>query len=171
MNQAKEILIGIGATALIFGGIIFFAGQTQKNPEQNSAAINGSNSNGTISAEHSSFDFGSISMSNGNVRHDFTVKNTSGEQATLKKLYTSCMCTTASLKINGRTEGPFGMAGHGFIPSFNQALAPGEEATIEVVFDPNAHGPAGVGKIERVIYIEMGSSNTLELNVSANVTP
>ena len=89
----------------------------------------------------------------------------------INKMYTSCMCTTATLIINGKIFGPYGMQGHGFIPKINEALAPGEEAQIEAIFDPAAHGPAGVGPIERLIYIESSNAPTLELTISAVVTP
>ena len=42
---------------------------------------------------------------------------------------------------------------------------------VEVVFDPTAHGPAGVGKIERVVTLENNSSSDLNIMFSAFVTP
>ncbi|KKT83316.1 MAG: hypothetical protein UW81_C0021G0020, partial [Candidatus Giovannonibacteria bacterium GW2011_GWC2_44_9] len=41
----------------------------------------------------------------------------------------------------------------------------------EVVFDPAAHGPAGVGRIERAVYLENSASEALQLKFSATVTP
>ena len=82
------------------------------------------------------------------------------------------MCTTASLKMNGRTFGPYGMPGHGFIPKINEKLGPGEETIAEVIFDPTAHGPAGVGQIQRTITIENNAGAPLQvLSFTANVTP
>jgi len=52
----------------------------------------------------------------------------------------------------------------------NDTIKAGETREIEVVFDPNAHGPAGVGLIERVVRLEYGEK-TLELNIKAVVTP
>lgn len=68
-------------------------------------------------------------------------------------------------------RGPFGMPGHGAIPTINEALEPGTEATIEVVFDPAAHGPAGVGKVNRVVTVETASGEALQLSFQATVTP
>ena len=63
------------------------------------------------------------------------------------------------------------MGGHGFIPSINETINPGEEASVEVVFDPKAHGPAGVGKIQRVVTIDNNAGSPMELSFSALVTP
>ena len=81
------------------------------------------------------------------------------------------MCTVASLVKGDKKYGPFGMAGHGFIPSVNQDIKTSEEAAIEVVFDPAAHGPAGVGKIERSVFIETENGQTSEIGFSAIVIP
>ena len=63
------------------------------------------------------------------------------------------------------------MPGHGgSVPKVNDTIKAGETREIEVVFDPNAHGPAGVGLIERVVRLEYGEK-TLELNIKAVVTP
>ena len=80
------------------------------------------------------------------------------------------MCTTATLITSDGKAGPFGMAGHALIPEINKTIAPGEEAYIEVTFDPAAHGPSGTGKIRRVVYVEQGGSDKpLELVFEANV--
>ncbi|OGN16959.1 MAG: hypothetical protein A3F48_00885 [Candidatus Yanofskybacteria bacterium RIFCSPHIGHO2_12_FULL_41_9] len=63
------------------------------------------------------------------------------------------------------------MPGHGYVPPVKESLNSGEEAVIKVVFDPNAHGPAGIGKIQRSIFIESDGSKSLELQISASVTP
>lgn len=110
-------------------------------------------------------------MANGIVRHSFAVKNAGDIPVTVRQVYTSCMCTEATLLVaGGRRIGPFGMPGHGMPPSINREFAPGEEATIEVAFDPAAHGPAGVGMIERLIYLET-DGGPFVLRITANVTP
>lgn len=81
------------------------------------------------------------------------------------------MCTVATLGIRGERFGPYGMPGHGFIPKIGQTINPNEEAIVEVVFDPAAHGPAGVGRIQRIITIENDSGQPLELQFTALVTP
>lgn len=128
-------------------------------------------SNGVLATEENAFDFGDISMAAGKVNHSFKIKNTGLEKISIEKIYTSCMCTEATLTANSKEYGPYGMAGHGFIPKINAELAPGEEASISVIFDPAAHGPAGVGKIQRSIYLENNAGTPLELHFSATVTP
>lgn len=124
-----------------------------------------------LEANKTFHDFGTISMKNGKVTTTFKLKNIKSEPVELTRLYTSCMCTNATLKLSGQSEGPFGMIGHGSIPKFSDMLASGQEAEVEVVFDPNAHGPAGVGTIERTVTIEGKDGKLAELNIKATVTP
>ena len=83
------------------------------------------------------------------------------------------MCTTAILKMSsGKELGPYGMPGHGgFAPSISQIVDPGEEITVKAIFDPAAHGPAGVGPIERAVYVENDSGRPVEIQFKAMVTP
>ena len=141
-----------------------------KNTSQNQAL--GTATSAKLAAEESAFDFGSISMKKGTVNHRFKIKNTTDTAITITKLYTSCMCTTATLEIGDKKQGPFGMPGHGgSVPAIKESLAPNQDAVVNVVFDPAAHGPAGVGKIKREILLESGSLTALQLNVTALVTP
>lgn len=126
---------------------------------------------GGLSSSESRFDFGSISMAAGKVSHRFFIANRGEAPIMIKKLYTSCMCTTAEFVKGIRRFGPFGMPGHGDIASVNQSFVPGERGYVEVVFDPAAHGPAGVGPIERVVTIESDAQAPLQLAFSAYVTP
>ena len=168
MNQFKIILIVIAATVLGLGAVIWFTRPDTVNNQQGSLS---SGTAGTLLSEESMFDFGKISMREGNVFHVFKIKNTGTGSVTVDKVYTSCMCTTATLKVGSSKKGPFGMQGHGSIPRINTPIGSGEEATLEVVFDPTAHGPAGVGKIERVVYVENTGPNTLEFQIAADVIP
>lgn len=126
---------------------------------------------GGLVAEEGSYDFGTISMAKGKVSHVFKMKNTGSAPVIIKKIFTSCMCTTATLKTATENEGPFGMRGHADIPEIDVALSLNEEAEVEVVFDPAAHGPAGTGEIRRIVYIEVeGVKKPLELSFDAVVT-
>lgn len=124
-----------------------------------------------LTAEESSFDFGAISMAAGKVRHEFKIRNSSTEPVKITQLSTSCMCTEANLITSAGRKGPFGMPGHGFFnPKISEIMNSGEEGTVEVVFDPAAHGPAGVGPIQRAVYIET-AGGTSELEIKAVVNP
>lgn len=165
MSKNTILLILIIVIAL---GFIVYLG----NPQRKSAPLNNTISANSLFSLEKSFDFGTISMSKGKVEHSFTIKNGNNYPITIGKIYTSCMCTEASLIKNGKEFGPFGMPGHGFIPNINETLNSGEEAQIKVVFDPAAHGPAGIGKINRRVFIQNESGeNILNLDISAYVTP
>ncbi|MEK7606512.1 MAG: DUF1573 domain-containing protein [Patescibacteria group bacterium] len=128
---------------------------------------------GSLSAQETFFDFGTISMKNGNVSKEFTVTNQSAEDILVSSLVTSCMCTTSFIVApDGSVKGPFGMPGHGrSVPPANEMIPAGESRSIRVVFDPNAHGPAGVGSIERTVTLTEDNGATLELEFKAVVTP
>jgi len=164
----KTTITGIIIAIVAFSLIVWMARPGPRNG--NTASITAQPS-GILSAEETSFDFGAISMASGKVSHSFKIKNKSPEPATIEKIYTSCMCTTASLVTDGLRFGPYGMPGHGFIPKINKIIDLDEEAIIEVVFDPAAHGPAGIGPIQRLIAVEKNGGERLELSFSAMVTP
>ena len=127
---------------------------------------------GSLTLGETFFDFGNISMVSGIVSHEFRVKNAGNNEAVISQIYTSCMCTEASFIKGDMKFGPFGMAGHGFIPKFNGKIGAGEEAIIKVNFDPAAHGLAGIGPIERAVYlVQKNNDQPLEIRFRAVVTP
>jgi hypothetical protein len=163
----KNIIVGIIVGAVIFAGIVWIARPDGK--DTGATALQ--NSNGVLNAKEQSFDFGSISMAAGKVTHSFVLKNTGTDFVNISKMYTSCMCTTSVLQKGDKKFGPYGMPGHGFVPKMNAVIDPGEEVSVDVTFDPAAHGPAGVGKIDRVVILENNAGENIELQISANVTP
>ncbi len=161
----SKIIIGI-VVVLVLGAIVWLARPNAKSTDE-PIAIGPT----VLTVTETNFDFGTISMAKGKVSHKYSVTNTGIEPVTVNKLYTSCMCTTASIMNGTEKVGPFGMPGHSGIPSINVVLAPGASTQVEAIFDPNAHGPAGVGKISRVVILENNVGAPLELGFSANVTP
>jgi hypothetical protein len=125
----------------------------------------------SLLAKETFFDFGSISMAAGNVSHRYWFRNESATPVLIRRIYTSCMCTTATFVKGGRVVNRYGMPGHGPLPSVDETLAPGEAAYVDVVFDPAAHGPAGLGRTARVVTIESNTGLPLELRLTANVRP
>lgn len=121
--------------------------------------------------ENGFYDFGIIPMDGGNVTTSYVVSNNTGADIRVDSLVTSCMCTTAYLVNENGKKGPFGMPGHGdTVPRANEVIKSGEKWTIEVVFDPAAHGPAGAGKVERSVYLVDERGGALELQFIAEVT-
>lgn len=145
-SNTKTILWGVGISIAILVSLAYMTtGGAPKESQGGKTAL---------AATETQFDFGEVSMARGKVMHDFKIKNTSSAPVTIARLYTSCMCTEANLITARGSVGPFGMMGHGFVPTISETLAPGEEATVQAVFDPAAHGPAGVGPIDRVVTVE-----------------
>ena len=140
---------------------------------QGASEPNSSVSKSSLTALEKFYDFGTVSMKNGNVTKEFTVTNTGDKDVTVSTVLTSCMCTTALIVApDGNTKGPFGMAGHGgSVPPANEIIKAGDSRIIRVVFNPNAHGPAGVGPIDRFITLTDVSGNALQLEIKAIVTP
>ena len=163
-TNTKTILWSVLASALLLGGLVL-ASSGSKGDE---AVVTGGAS---LTALEESYDFGTVSMAKGEVSHEFKIKNNSAEPITVTKVYTSCMCTKASIVAASGKAGPFGMAGHGYIPSINVVVAPGEEAAIIAIFDPAAHGPAGVGPVAREITVEEKGVAPLTLGFRATVAP
>lgn len=176
----KNILIAF--TIVIVLGLLFWGGSiASKKPaasSENGAAVaspvqakrfNGVN---VLSAAETFFDFGTISMKNGKVSRMFAVKNTGEQPIVVRKVTTSCMCTEAFIVHGDERTGPFGMPGHGgFVPPANETVLVGETLGIEVVFDPAAHGPAGVGRIERAVFIEDEAGGIQTITIKAMVVP
>lgn len=163
----NKITIGVIVAILALGGLVWIA-----RPDSQSNTASPIRSNGILIVEEANnYDFGTISMAAGKVKHLFKIKNTGDETITISKIYTSCMCTTASLMIGDKQFGPYGMPGHSAIPRIDQTINPNEEASVEIVFDPAAHGPAGVGQIQRTIIIENNAGQPVELQFTAVVTP
>ena len=129
---------------------------------------------GRIGVEPKTQDMGEVRMRDGLKTLTYTVKNTGSGLLTLTDMETSCMCTTAVLEVEGKTSPKFGMRAHGGNPrGWSQALQAGESGMLSVVFDPNAHGPSGVGDISRTITIRSNddSSPVTQVGFTGTVVP
>lgn len=125
-----------------------------------------------LAAAETFYDFGEISMKDGLVDRMFEITNPTDKDITLERLTTSCMCTTAFIVKDGARRGPFGMPGHGGpVPRANEVIPAGGKLAIDVVYDPEAHGPAGVGEIDRFVYLVDDTGGQLSFEIKANVTP
>ena len=129
-----------------------------------------SDEKGNLTAKETTFDFGNVPMYDGKVKHSFSLKNDGQGSVKISKIYTSCMCTEATLIVNNAKIGPFGMPGHGGPTFANKEILAGENAIIEVFVDPAAHGPQGTGQARKVVYIETENSQKIQLVLDINVT-
>src|SRR3989344_8357255 len=166
MNK-KVIGIFVGILVVI-GGLIWL-GQPTAN-QNNGQAIS---TESLLKINETNYDFGTISMANGKVNHEFIITNSSGQPINIKKIYTSCMCTVANFRFNDKSYGLFGMPGHGVgaLAAANITLNSGDFGILDVVYDPNAHGPAGVGAVERFVYVEDKNGSQLKIEIKEVVTP
>lgn len=115
-------------------------------------------------------DLGTVGISDGLVKTEFQVTNSSDTPTGLAAAYTSCMCTEATLEFQDGTQlGPFGMPGHDLPVTLERMLQPGETFTVRATFDPMAHGPDAVGPMHRAIALHSDNGGMLELDFTVNV--
>jgi len=132
----------------------------------------GNSNNSSLTASEKLYDFGKISMKNGDVTKEFVITNPTDKDIFIPSLTTSCMCTKAFIvRSDGIIKGPFGMLGMGYVPPANETIKAGESRIIRVVYDPKAHGPAGVGRIDRFVTLSDETGRQLQLEIKALVTP
>lgn len=174
LGRKTKFIVGAGAAILVLGGVIIASrpqAVTSKPEAIELQAPGPASSTSRLAAMRTKFDFGSISMAGGKVTHRYPIRNTGTQPIVVRKIYTSCMCTTAALVKDGKTSDAYGMPGHTPIPTIDIPINSKDQASIEVIFDPAAHGPAGIGPIQRVVTIENNAGEPLELEFAANVTP
>ena len=165
----KNIITGILVLIGFFG--LMWWGKSIQKP---SSVVPGSVASSEVAlvASEKLYDFGTISIGSGKVAKIFTVTNPTDRDVVLQSIVTSCMCTVAYIESEAGEKGPFGMPGHGGpVSKANEPIKSGESRKVRVVYDPAAHGPAGVGKIDRFIYLTDTTGGTLELEIKALVTP
>ena len=166
---------------LIAGALMLFSACTGPGTGPDKSQLTLSDSGKIMPMEDLNYDWGDINIEGGMVSHTFKLKNDGTEDLIVKRATTSCMCTTATIQDSSENLSPqFGMHGSS---TWGQPIAPGEEFTVDVVFDPMAHGPQAVGPIQRSVYIETssvangnyaqsspdGKSSITELRVSGDV--
>src|SRR5512140_3535009 len=103
MNKQIKIIIFVAVVVVAFGVILALKQPSTSSDAQSSDSMQ--HEAGILTSDPASYDFGTISMKNGKVNKSFKVVNTSANSVNLKKLYTSCMCTDASIKIDGQDYG------------------------------------------------------------------
>ena len=145
----------------IFGGAAFAAIGYVKNRNFGTAKVE------IASLE---YDAGTISMADGLVSHAYEIKNIGEGDLEIKEIRTSCMCTTARLRVRDRLSREFGMHDNPF--GWSEKIAPEETGYLEIVFDPALHGPSGIGPVTRAIYVSTNDpdNKNIEFILTAKVT-
>lgn len=162
-TKAYKFIIGIVLTSfLVLAGGIFLVSRMESSPEVIASQ------NAKAQVEKTEYDWGRIKLDEGDVKKTFTIKNIGTDTLSLLNISTSCMCTTAQVKIGEQTSPFFGMHSKS---SWIGEVEPEEKAELEIVFDPAYHGPSGVGPISREIIVETNDKDNprLVFNLTANV--
>lgn len=165
----KNTIIITSIAVLVFGLLLW--GKVGSSRPAGSATLATGSTSAAVTDSIPTYDFGSVSMLKGNVEHEFAITNTTDADIAVTKVETSCMCTRAVLQLpDGKEMGPFGMPGHGFTPTLNAIVRSGEKLIVRAIFDPAAHGPAGIGRIERVVTLDT-NKGPITMQFRAQVTP
>jgi len=109
-------------------------------------------------------DWGTIGINDGKVSTTYTIKNEGTEPMKLFNISTSCMCTTAQVKIGEETSPEFGMHSNS---QYTATLPAGKTAEVIATFDPAFHGPSGIGAITREIIVETNDKSNPQLSFTA----
>ncbi len=143
----KFLIIGIVFTLLLIGGGVVLLSNS-KTDTAVTAQVEG------LEVNPESYDLGDVPINGGVITKEYDVKNTTDKVLKLKKIATSCMCTKAKVTIGEKKTKLFGMEGMGDSnPPVNLELKAGEVAKVTAIFDPAAHGPQGVGPIDRTVML------------------
>ncbi|KKT65936.1 MAG: hypothetical protein UW60_C0032G0018 [Candidatus Woesebacteria bacterium GW2011_GWA2_44_33] len=144
-----KVLIGIivATIILLVGGVVLLS-RGSSNQNQPTTEVLG------VEINPVSYDLGEVPINAGIQEREYTIKNTTDKTMKLKKIATSCMCTTAAFQIGDKTTNFFGMEGHGDAnPPVNIEIGAGQEGKVIVRFDPAAHGPQGTGPFDRMVWL------------------
>lgn len=117
------------------------------------------------------YDAGTVSMAEGLVKYTYEIQNKGDGDLKIDRIWTSCDCTAAILKVGDKISPKFGMHQN---PAFwSQKIATGETGYLEVIFDPAFHGPGGTGLAVRAVYLSSNDpqNQKAEVRLSANVIP
>jgi hypothetical protein len=147
-KDMKLFLIVVGISVLLLVGLAFLSkGSSAEEPVISGPAQG-------IEASPEFYELGNVPINGGLVVKEYEIKNTTDREVNLKKIVTSCMCTKAAFEVAGQKTKFFGMEGMGDRnPGVNVKIGPGQSGKVEVRFDPAAHGPQGVGPIDRSVYL------------------
>jgi hypothetical protein len=107
-----------------------------------------------VTIDPESIDLGQVNINGGLIIKEYEIINSSDDPITLKKIVTSCMCTKAAVAVGEAKSRFFSMEMRGDKNALISIPIPArEKAIMTIQFDPAAHGPAGVGKFDRTVWL------------------
>lgn len=154
MSKETKFIVGAALIALgVIVGLAFFVStKGAKEKTLVTSEVQG------IEATPTYYDLGDIPIKGGVVTKEYEIKNTSGKDMELIKIVTSCMCTSASVKVGDTETRFFAMEmGGDKNPLISVKLKKDEVGKVTVRFDPAAHGPEGVGPFDRIVWLYFDS--------------
>lgn len=161
----KTILIILGGAAVVI--LIIVAITKSGGSDKKIAGYTMSDPNAPkVEMQEKKYEFGKINL-NDVAKHDFKITNTGKSPLTITGIITSCHCTSAVLKIPGKTDSPeFGMHVH---DNWQGELAPGAEADLEVIYKPSVMPVKG--QISRVVTFSTNdpSNKEVQIEITAEV--
>ncbi len=175
LNSIKPILFLVLLPAVVIFTVVLISQSASQKTNAAKILNDVNTSNSSVKLNQTAFNFGTISQKDGIVNAVYDVTNTGQEDILLKELYTSCGCTKAQiLYMDGSVSGLYSMKGMAGAQDFTvgKNLKPGETVKIKATFDPNAHGPQGIGYIKRNIMLNtnMRDNPLLQVSFEAEVT-
>lgn len=155
------ILLALVTILILGGGVILISGSSTTSTGIIASA------KAKASVLTTEYAWGNIPYGGGYAKKSFIIKNAGTDVLKLTNIKTSCHCTKANITIDGKESLYFGMSG---ASSWIGEVAPGKEATLNVVFDPAFHGPQGIGPVQRYISVETNDASNSKLTFTLTGT-
>ena len=147
----KKLMLILLATLFLIGGGVYLITKGQ-NTIPDSALPKIDPEEVQVSPE--TYDIGKVLMKNGFVVREYEIKNNSKNILRIKNIVTSCMCTRAQVVFGDKRSRFYAMEMSGAKnPNIDFDIPAESTAKLVVRFDPAAHGPAGVGPVDRNVWL------------------
>lgn len=151
-KEGKVILSLIIGTIILIGGLAILMTKASTGGGSGDRFVPNTPDQSLTAVPEGMMDLGSVSYGGGIVSKSFEVTNTSDKTIKLRKITTSCMCTTAKFAANGKETKFYGMEMNGDLnPLIDVDLPAGSSGAVVYNFDPAAHGPQGMGSFQRTV--------------------
>jgi hypothetical protein len=150
MNKESKFIVGIALVTLgiVVGLAFFISTKGAKERELITSEVPG------VEAVPTHYELGDVPINGGVVTKEYELKNTSGKDLELIKIVTSCMCTSANVKVGDIETRFYAMEmGGDKNPLISTKIGRDETAKVTVRFDPAAHGPKGAGPFDRIVWL------------------
>lgn len=151
-KEAKVIISVIVGTIILIGGLAFWMTKSAGGGGGADSLVPNVLAQNLEASPSGYMELGDVAYNGGVVSKSFDIKNNSDKDVILRKITTSCMCTTAKFVVNGKESKFYGMEMNGDLnPLISYMLPAGSSGQVVFDFDPKAHGPEGIGGFQRTV--------------------